>query len=183
MSDTFESVVKHFEEAEVVYHLDKESKMAWAMLPTSVGTWNTYVGVEEGTLQVVACHPLQVPKDKRAAIAEFIVRVGPRNNMVRLEMDYDAGRLTARSRLYFDEECGADEEVVPGPIVAAVIALDSVHPAVMSILHQGKTAAEAAKILEDKPRPDLPHADRFNLPAPDGEVPWDELPDDKLSNN
>jgi hypothetical protein len=53
-----------------------------------------------------------------------------------------------------------------------VVALDCVHPAVMAILHQGKTAAEAAKMMdEDEPNPDLPHADRFNLHEPEGDLP------------
>jgi hypothetical protein len=76
MTDTFESVVKHFETAEVLYRMDAENKLAWAVLPTSEGSWNTHVWVEEGTLQVVACHPLHIRDDKRGALAEFIVRVG-----------------------------------------------------------------------------------------------------------
>jgi hypothetical protein len=100
-------------------------------------------------------------------------------------MDFDEGRLMTRSRVYFDPECGLSEEAIFAMIGFAICALDCVHSAVMAILHQGKTAIEAAQMLEDDggAEPELPHANRFNLPKPEGEVPWPELPWEELRNN
>ena len=109
MSDTFESVVKHFEAAEVLFRADPEKQMVWAMLPSSGVNWMAFVSVEEGSLQVVAHHPLRIQEDKRAALAEFIVRVGPRNNLCRLEMDFEEGKLTTRTRMYFDPESSLND--------------------------------------------------------------------------
>jgi hypothetical protein len=58
-----------------------------------------------------------------------------------------------------------------------------VHQAVIAILHQGKTAAEAVQMFEEEDEPEAPHANRFNLPKPEGDVPWPELPEDGLRNN
>jgi hypothetical protein len=185
MSDTFESVVKHFEEADVLFKADLENGSAWAVLGTGGGVWTTVVKVEEDALQVVAYHPLSIPEDKRAALAELIVRIGPRNNTCRLEMDFDEGRLMTRSRVYFDPECGLSEEAIFAMIGFAICALDCVHSAVMAILYQGKTAIEAAQMLEedDGVETELPHSNRFNLPKPEGEMPWPELPGEELRNN
>ena len=185
MSDTFESVVKHFEEADVLFKADPENGSAWAVLGTGGGVWTTCVKVEDDALQVVAYHPLPIPEDKRAALAELIVRIGPRNNTCRLEMDFDEGRLMTRSRMYFDPESGLIEEAILATIGLSLCALDCVHSAVMAILYQGKTAIEAAQMLEedDGVEPELPHSNRFNLPKPEGEVPWPELPGEELRNN
>ena len=185
MSDTFESVVRHFEEADVLFKADPENGSAWAVLGTGGGVWTTCVKVEDDALQVVAYHPLSIPEDKRAALAELIVRIGPRNNTCRLEMDFDEGRLMTRSRVYFDPEYGLSEKAIFAMIGFAICALDCVHSAVMAILHQGKTAAEAAGILDEEEgaKQEAPHANRFNLPKPEGDVPWPELPEEGLQRN
>lgn len=185
MSDTFESVVKHFEAAEVLFRADPEKQMVWAMLPSSGVNWMAFVSVEEGSLQVVAHHPLRIQEDKRAALAEFIVRVGPRNNLCRLEMDYDEGNLMTRTRMHFDPESSLNDESIFAMIGYPVCALDCVHPAVIAILHQGKTAAEAAGMLDEEggAKQETPHANRFNLPKPEGDVPWLELPEEGLQRN
>ena len=185
MSDTFESVVNHFETAEVLFKADPENEAAWAVLPAREGTWVTFVKVEEEVLQVVVYHPMRIPENKRAALAELIVRVGPRNNLCRLEMDYDTGWLIIRCRTNFDPECGLSDEAIFATISIAVCALDCVHQAVIAILHQGKTAAEAAKMLEEEEESEQgsPHANRFNLPKPEGNVPWPELPEEGLRKN
>ena len=183
MSDTFESVVNHFEDAGVLFRADPEKQTIWAMLPTEESNWMIFVSVEEEALQVAVHHPLRIREDKRAAVAEFIVRVGPRNNFCRLEMGYDEGRLMTRARMYFDpESCLADEPIY-ATISCAVCALDSVHSAVIAILHQGKTAAEAAQMLEEEDEPEIPHSNRFNLPKPECDVPWPELPEEGLRKN
>ena len=66
-----------------------------------------------------------------------------------------------------------------------VCALDCVHPAVIAILHQGKTAAEAAVMLDEEKgaKQEAPHANRFNLPKLEGDVPWPELPEEGLQRN
>ncbi|MBC8325753.1 MAG: hypothetical protein H8E27_09030 [Verrucomicrobia subdivision 3 bacterium] len=177
--------MNQFEEAEVLFKADPENEAAWAVLPTDEGAWNTFVKVEDEALQVMAYHPLRIPEDTRAALAELIVRIGPRNNMCRLEMDFDRGLLMTRSRLYFDSECGLSEEAIFTTIGFAICALDCVHSAVMAILHQGKTAAEAARMLEEEgeSEQELPLSNRFNLPKPEGELPWPELPGEELRNN
>ena len=45
------------------------------------------------------------------------------------------------------------------------------------------TAAEAARAFGEEGESEPPHANRFNLPKPEGNVPWEELPEDKLQNN
>ena len=86
-----------------------------------------------------------------------------------------------RTRMYFDPESSLNDESIFAMISCPVFALDCVHPAVIAILHQGKTAAEAAGMLEDEA--EAPHANRFNLPKPEGEVPWLELPEEGLQRN
>ena len=185
MSDTFESVVKHFEAAEVLFRADPEKQMVWAMLPSAGVNWMAFVSVEEGSLQVMAHHPLHIQEDKRSALAEFIVRVGPRNTLCRLEMDYDEGKLMTRTRMHFDPESSLNDESIFAMISCPVFALDCVHPAVIAILHQGKTAAEAAGMLDEEggAKQETPHANRFNLPKPEGDVPWLELPEEGLQRN
>jgi hypothetical protein len=183
MSDTFERVVKHFEAAEMLFKADPEGESIWAVLPGNHGSVTIFVKVEDEAMEVVAHHPLRIPENKRAALAELITRIGPRNIKSRLEMDYDEGKLMTRSRICFDPECGLVDEGVFFTIGVAVCALDCVHPAVMAILHQGKTAAEAARAFGEEGESEPPHANRFNLPKPEGNVPWEELPEDKLPNN
>ena len=182
MDNTFESVVKHFETAEVQYQADFETGMVRAVLPTGVGVWHAHVRVEEDLMEVVMCHPVRIPEEKRKDLAELLARVGPWNILVRTEMEFDEGQLMTRARMMFDEAVGLDSEQVHGPVFATLLTLEALHPAVMAILYQGKTPKEAAaKLREDET--DLPHADRFNLPMPEGGLPYPELPEDGLRNN
>jgi hypothetical protein len=185
MSDTFENVVKNFEGAGVLFRADPEKQTVWAMLTTEEANWMVFVSVEEEVLQVAVHHPLRIREDKRAAVAEFIVRVGPRNNICRLEMGYDEGRVMTRTRMYFDPESGLGDELIHATISCAVCALDRVHSALIAILHQGKTAAEAAQMLEEKEVSEQgsPHANRFNLLKREDDVPWPELPEEGLRKN
>ncbi len=185
MSDTFDSVVNHLEAAEVLFKADPKNETVWALLSTTEGAWNTFVKVEEEALQVVAHHPLCIPEEKRAELAELIVRIGPHNNLCRLEMDFDEGRLMIRRRTHFNPEYSLNEEAIFDTICLVVCSLGCAHSAVMAILYQGKTAAEAAQLLESEGehKQDLPHANRFNLPKSEGNVPWPELPEEGLRRN
>mgnify|MGYP006979347851 FL=1 len=90
-----------------------------------------------------------------------------------------------RTRMYFDPESGLGDEPIHATISCAVCALDRVHSALIAILHQGKTAAEAAQMLEEEEVSEQgsPHANRFNLLKPEGDVPWPELPEEGLRKN
>jgi len=182
MNDTFEAVVKHFETAEVQYQADSGTGMVRAVLPTGVGVWHAHVRVEEDLMEVVIYHPVRIPQEKRRDLAELLARVGPWNNLVRTEMEFDTGQLMTRARMMFDEAAGLGSEEAHNPVIATLLTLEALHPAVMAILYQGKTSKEAAdKLREDET--DLPHADRFNLPMPEGGLPCPELPEDGLRNN
>lgn len=178
MNDTFESVIKHFEEAELAYHADHEDRSAWAVISTSKAVYNVQARVTEDALWVVLHHPLRVPEEQRGTIAELVVRMAPQNNLVRLEMDYDEGHLRTRGRVVFDEAMGLEPDDVHGPVLSAVISMDWFHPAIVAVLHQDKSPKDAVGLLEveeDEPEdaPPLPHAGRFNL----------ELPEDEAQNN
>ena len=127
-------------------------------------------------------HPVRIPKEKRKDLAELLARVGPWNNLVRTEMEFDEGQLMTRTRMMFDEAVGLDSEEVHGPMLATLLTLEALHPAVMAILYQGKSPKEAADMLRED-ESDSPHADRFNLPMPEGGLPCPELPEDGLRNN
>ena len=127
-------------------------------------------------------HPVRIPKEKRKDLAELLARVGPWNNLVRTEMEFDEGQLMTRTRMMFDEAVGLDSEEVHGPMLATLLTLEALHPAVMAILYHGKSPKEAADMLRED-ETDSPHADRFNLPMPEGGLPCPELPEDGLRNN
>lgn len=175
MNDTFESVIKHFEEAELTHHADREAQFAWAVISTSKAVYNVQVRVTEDTLWVVLHHPLRVPEEQRAALAELVVRMAPENTLVRLEMDFDEGHLRTRGRIVFDEAVGLDPDDIQGPILSAVVSMDWFHPSIVAVLHQGMSPKEAIELLEndeDDPEnpPPPPHAGRFNLPLPEDEA-------------
>ena len=177
--------MKHFETAEVLFMPNPEERSIWAVLPGSKTNWGAIVRIEDEELEVLAIHPLRIPEEKRAALAELIIRIGPRSNLCTLEMDYDEGRLTARSHLYFESGTELCDEVIFGAISISLNALESVHQAVVGILYQTKNAVEAVQMLEEEGGSECeqPNANRFNLPKPEGEVPWPELPEEGLRNN
>ena len=179
MYDTFESVIKHFDEAELAYTAYPDDKVVWSVITTENAAFNLHVKVEEETLWVVLHYPLRVPEVLRRTMAELVVRIAPGNNLARLEMDYDEGSLRIRCRLMFDESIGLEPEEIQGPIFTSVISMDWYHPAIVAVLHQGKCPMDAAKQLDaeddeeakDNSATDSSlHAKRFELPLPDDEA-------------
>lgn len=113
------------------------------------GKWTCYAQARESQQQFVfySVLPINVPDDKRADMAEFIIRANYGMIVGNFEMDYSDGEV--RYKTSIDVE-GAEllPALVRQLVYANVIITDRYLPGVMSVIYGGKTPVEAIIDIE-----------------------------------
>jgi hypothetical protein len=94
-----------------------------------------------------AIAPIKVPEELRLATAEFTTRANYGMRIGNFEMDFNDGEIRYKSSLDFKDET-LTPQLIKLAIYPAVQTLDRYLPGLMTVIHGGKTPAEAVAEIE-----------------------------------
>lgn len=98
---------------------------------------------DAGTVCVRTSFPNNVPDERRAAVAELVMRANARLTIGNFELDYEDGELRCRTSLDA-RSCHVTPAAVDSLIAASVLACDRYHHALMQVIYAGAAARDAA---------------------------------------
>lgn len=145
----FEGLTNFFAENEwLATRLGEEPVLQLAFQGNN-GRWLCFAQAREDMRQVVfySVAPVQIPDDKRAAVAEFITRANYGLILGNFEMDFEDGELRYKTSLDIE---GADlAPALLQPITFVnVSTMDRYLPGVMSVVYGGQAPAAAITQIE-----------------------------------
>jgi len=91
--------------------------------------------------------PFQVPEGQRPQIAELISRANSQVIIGNFELNYDSGEVRYKTSLEIPESAVSVEVLRPLLFTSAIM-MDSFMPAVIAVLHGGKTPLDAMQLVE-----------------------------------
>jgi len=92
--------------------------------------------------------PLEVPPQRRMAVAEFLMRANHQMRLGNFEMDFEDGEVRFKTSLDTD---GADltPAMVRNLIAPNVLAMDRYVPGIALVLNEEETPGEAVRLVEE----------------------------------
>ncbi len=149
MSQLFEAIVQDLQADGWPVLLVPNQTIAVTRFHGEHGQWECQLHLCEEQRQIVfySLCPIAVPADRRAAMAEFIIRANYGLVLGNLEMDLENGEV--RYKTSRDIESGALVEYLPPLLCANVLSLDHYLPGIVLVINGNVSPAEACAAVEN----------------------------------
>jgi hypothetical protein len=126
------------------FSFDREQNVIRTSFQGDSGQWNCYAQVREALEQFVfySVCPMNVPEDKRGAVAEFLTRANYGLTVGNFEMNYGDGEVRFKTSIDVEGD-RLSTALVRQLVYSNVTMVDTYLPGIMSVIYGGVSPAEA----------------------------------------
>jgi len=114
------------------------------------GKWTCIARAVEEADQFIfySIAPINVPEEKRVAMAEFITRANYGMRIGNFEMDFSDGELRYKSSIDVEDD-RLSSPLIKHMVYPNVLMMDKYLPGIMAIIYAGKSPQQAVREIED----------------------------------
>ncbi len=146
MNPILEHVRDHLVKFTLIPHVvgDGEAMAVQVTLTHLVATLVFQADMDPPLLSVSARVPVLVPAERRAAVAEFFMRINQGLRVGRFRMDYQDGEACCRLEVDADLT-GLTDERISRYVLLAMRLVDGYFPALMNVIYRGTSPVQAVE--------------------------------------
>lgn len=149
MSDLFAAMVTFFKEDDWRFEQIEGKTILRMGFAGRSGNWQCYAQAREESEQFIfySVAPINVPEDKRPAIAEYLTRANYGMIIGNFEMDLSDGEVRYKTSIDVEDD-ELTSPLVHHLVYANVLMMDKYLPGLMAVIYGGKSPLDAVTEIE-----------------------------------
>lgn len=149
MTSLFETMTAFFTDDEWPFVPDESSASLRAAFRGDNGEWTCYAQVKEEQSQFLfySVVPLNVPGDRRPAMAEFLTRANYGLPLGNFEMDFADGEVRFKTSIDVEDD-RLSEALIRNAVYMNLFTLDKYLPGIMAVMYGDVTPVQAIAEIE-----------------------------------
>lgn len=150
MSEIFSAMMTFFTEDDWDFTIQSERPILQMTFQGDTGQWICYARAKEEDEQFIflSVSPVNSPPDKLLAVAELLTRINYGLPIGNFEMDFDDGEIRYKTSIDV-EGSHLDPALIRTLVYANVQAMNTYLPAIMAVIRENVSPAEAIAAIEE----------------------------------